>query len=154
MTLPLHDQRRHPLNLPPELVLHGTPDDIRNALRWRTSAHPNSQTMGSVFELWKVPVVQLMDFYPVTGTCWPMAVLGPGIGSLLAMNILLVSHLTMSWGSTTGHRGCSRGLRGETSTPHSRSENNPAIIKINSAGNQTIQQIVGFFPAGDRRESA
>lgn len=137
----------HPLNLPPELVLHGTPDDIRNALRWRTSAHPNSQTMGSVFELWRVRKwpVELMDFYPVTGTCWPMAVLGPGIGSLLAMNILLVSHLTMSWDRRRDIVAC-LGAYAEDIDTALRSENNPAIIKINSASNQTLQQIVGFLP--------
>lgn len=137
----------HPLNLSPELVLHGSPEDIRNALRWRTSAHPNSQTIGSVFELWRVGKwpVQLMDFYPVTGTCWPMAVLGPGIGSLLAMNILLVSHLTMSW-DRRRDIVAALGAYAEDIETALRSENNPAIIKINSASNQTIQQIVGFLP--------
>lgn len=136
----------HPLNLPHELVLNAPPEGIQQALLWRTSAHPSSHRIGSVFELCKVHKwpVQLLDFYPVTGTCWPMAVLGPGIGSLLAMNIILVSHLSMSWdrrrdiitvlGSYA--EDVERALQGES---------NPAIIKINSASNATLNQLVGFL---------
>jgi len=74
-----------------------------------------------------------------------MAVLGPGIGSLLAMNILLVSHLTMSW-DRRRDIVAALGAYAEDIDTALRSENNPAIIKINSASNQTIQQIVGFLP--------
>lgn len=136
----------HPLNLPPDLVLHAPPEGIQQALKWRTSAHPSSQSIGSVFELCHVRKwpVQLLDFYPVTGTCWPMAVLGPGIGSLLAMNILLVSHLTMSW-DRRRDIVATLGAYAEDVESALRSEANPAVIKINSASNATLDQVVGFL---------
>lgn len=136
----------HPLNLPPELVMYAPPEGIKQALRWRTSAHPNSQSIGSIFELCDVHKwpVQLMDFYPVTGTCWPMAVLGPGIGSLLAMNIILVSNLSLSWDR---RRDIITVLSSYAEDVESalRSEANPAIIKINSVSNATLNQLVGFL---------
>lgn len=129
----------HPLNLPPMLVSQGGPEHIKEALRWRTSRY------GSVFELWrdrKWPV-EVLDFYPVIGSCWPMAVLGPGIGSLLAMNILLVSHLTMSWDRRRDIIAVN-GAYAEEVEAAIKGENNPAVIKINSASQMAISDIVGF----------
>jgi len=129
----------HPLNLPPMLVQQGGPEHILEALRWRTSRY------GSVFELWKDRKwpVEMLDFYPVVGSCWPMAVLGPGIGSLLAMNILLVSHLTMSWDRRRDIIAVN-GAYAEEVEAAIKGENNPAVIKINSASNMGITEIVGF----------
>lgn len=129
----------HPLNLPPALVTQGNADQIREALKWRTSRY------GSVFELWrdrKWPV-QLLDFYPVVGSCWPMAVLGPGIGSLLAMNILLVSHLTMSWDRRRDIIAVN-GAYAEEVEAAIKGENNPAVLKINAASQMSVTDIVAF----------
>lgn len=129
----------HPLNLPPILVTEGGPEHILEALRWRTSR------FGSVFELWKDRKwpVELLDFYPVVGSCWPMAVLGPGIGSLLAMNILLVSHLTMSWDRRRDIIAVNGAYVAEVEAAV-KGENNPAIININSASQLGIGDIIGF----------
>jgi hypothetical protein len=129
----------HPLNLPPGLVNMGGAEQILEAMKWRTSK------FGSVFELWrdrKWPV-EVMDFYPVVGTCWPMAVLGPGIGSLLAMNILLVSHLQMSWDRRRDIIAVN-GAYAEEVESAIKGENNPAVIKINAASNMGITDIVAF----------
>lgn len=130
----------HPLNLPPMLVKAGGPEHIKEALRWRTSR------FGSVFELWRDRrwPVEMLDFYPVVGSCWPMAVLGPGIGSLLAMNILLVSHLTMSWDRRRDIIAVN-GAYAEELESAIKGESNPAVIKINSASNLGITDIVGFI---------
>lgn len=129
----------HPLNLPPVLVSQGGPEHILEALRWRTAR------FGSVFELWKDRKwpVEVVDFYPVVGSCWPMAVLGPGIGSLLAMNILLVSQLTMSWDRRRDIIAVN-GAYAEEVEAAIKGENNPAVIKINSASQMSITDIVGF----------
>lgn len=129
----------HPLNLPPQLVLEGVAEDILEALKWRTAR------FGSVFEVWKDRrwPVEVLDFYPVIGSCWPMAVIGPGIGSLLAMNVLLVSHLTMSWDRRRDIIAV-LGAYAEDVENAIRGENNPAVIKINSASNMSITDIVGF----------
>jgi hypothetical protein len=129
----------HPLNLPPLLVNTGGPDAIREALKWRTSRY------GSVFELWRDRrwPCEMMDFYPVAGTCWPMAVLGPGIGSLLAMNILLVSHLQMSWDRRRDIIAVNGAYAAEAEAAI-KGENNPAIIKINAASQMGISDIVAF----------
>lgn len=129
----------HPLNLPPMLVNTGGPDAIREALRWRTSRY------GSIFELWRDRrwPCEMMDFYPVTNTCWPMAVLGPGIGSLLAMNILLVSHLQLSWDRRRDILAVNNAYAQEVESAIN-GENNPAVIKINAASNMGIAEIVAY----------
>lgn len=130
----------HPLNLPPLLVNMGGPQQILEALRWRTSRY------GSIFELWKDRKwpVEVMDFYPVVGTCWPMAPLGAGIGCLLAMNILLVSHLEMSWDRRRDIIAA-HGAYAEEIEAALKGENNPAIIKINAASQMSVGDIVAFM---------
>jgi hypothetical protein len=129
----------HPLNLPPLLISQGSPDQILEALMWRTAR------FGKVCELWqdrRWPVEKL-DFYPVVGSCWPMAVLGPGIGSLLAMNILLVSQLTMSWDRRRDIIAVNGAYADEVESAI-KGEGNPAVLKINSASNMSITEIVAF----------
>lgn len=130
----------HPLNLPPLLVNTGSPDMIREALRWRTSRH------GAIFELWKDRrwPVEVMDFYPVTNTTWPMAVLGPGIGALLAMNILLVTHLQLSWDRRRDIIAANGAYAKEVMAALN-GDANPAVIEINSASNMGINDILGFI---------
>ena len=66
-----------------------------------------------------------------------------GIGSLLAMNILLVSHLTMSWDRRRDIIATYSGYSKDVETAL-RSENNPAIIKITQTSNLGINDIVSF----------
>lgn len=129
----------HPLNLPPILVNTGGPDAIREALRWRTARY------GAVFELWRDRrwPCEMLDFYPVTKTCWPMAVLGPGIGSLLAMNILLASHLQLSWDRRRDIIAANGAYAAEVEAALN-GEKNPAIIKINAASQMSVTDLVAF----------
>lgn len=130
----------HPLNLPPSLVNNGTPEQIVEMLRWRTSR------FGSIFELHKDRKwpCEVMDFYPINNTPWPMAVLGPGIGSLLAMNVLLVTHLEMSWDRRRDIIAIYNGYEQEVEAAI-KSEANPAIIKINPVSNVRVQDVVSFL---------
>jgi hypothetical protein len=134
----------HPLNMPPALMAQGTPEQILEALKWRTARY------GSVCELWKDRKwpVEVMDFYPVINTTWPMAVLGPGIGSLLAMNILLVTHLEMSWDRRRDIIAIYNGYEQEVEQAI-KGENNPAIIKINPVSNVRVQDVVSFLQRPD-----
>ena len=130
----------HPLNLPPALVQHGMPQDIQAALKWRTSR------FGSVFELWRDRrwPVEVLDFYPVVGSCWPMAVLGPGIGALLAMNLLLVTHLEMSWDRRRDIIASYEHTAAEIAAAL-KGEQNPAFIKISAATDKAVNDCVAFI---------
>ena len=129
----------HPLNLPPNLVMQGQPEEILEALRWRTSR------FGSVFELHKDRrwPVEVFDPYPVIGSCWPRAVLGAGIGSLLAMNLLLVSHLSMSWDRRRDIIATYEHMAASVESAI-KSEENPAVIRINAASGMPIGDVVAF----------
>jgi hypothetical protein len=130
----------HPLNLPPLLVNNGGSQEILEALRWRTSRY------GMINELWKKRQwpVEVLDFYPVINTCWPMAVLGPGIGSLLAMNLLLATHLEMSWDRRRDIVAIYNGYEQEIEAAL-KGENNPAIIKINPVSQVKVSDVVSFL---------
>lgn len=130
----------HPLNLPPVMLQNGSPEQILDALKWRTSKY------GNVFELHKKRrwPVEVVDFYPIVNTCWPMAVLGPGIGSLLAMNVLLVSHLQMSWDRRRDIIAAYNGYEAEIENAI-KGENNPAIIKINPVSQLRVSDVVTYL---------
>lgn len=134
----------HPLNLPPNLVMQGMAEDILEAMRWRTAKY------GRVFELhldrrWPV---ELFDPYPVIGSCWPMAVLGAGIGSLLAMNILLVTHLTMSWDRRRDIIAVYEHMASDVEAAI-KGEDNPAVIRINAASSMSVADAVAFVRRPD-----
>lgn len=130
----------HPLNLRPEVITLGTPDDIKQALQWRTSKY------GSVNELWRDRrwPVETLVFYPIVGSVWPMAVLGPGIGSLLAMNLLLVTHLGQSWDRRRDIIVANEAFVAQVDAAL-RSDSNPAVIRINSAAQVQLNQVVDFL---------
>lgn len=130
----------HPLNLPPGLVNQGTPQQIVDMTRWR------SPRFGQIFELWKDRrwPVEILDFYPVANTVWPAAPLAPGLGCLLAMNILLASMLEMSWDRRRDIIAAYEHMAQQVMEAVS-GENNPAVIKLNAAGNQSVSDVVAFL---------
>jgi hypothetical protein len=134
----------HPLNLPAELLTIAQPEMIQDALRWRAPKY------GPVFELWqdrKWPV-EPMKFYSVPNSPWPMAVLGPGIGCLLAMNILLVTHLGMSWDRRRDFIAANEAYAAQVEAAV-KGENNPAVIKINSASEMPVSDVIAFVNRPD-----
>jgi hypothetical protein len=130
----------HPLNLPPPVVKEGTADMIRGCLLWRTSR------FGAVSELWKDrrwPFEQI-DFYPISNTVWPMAPFTPGLGALLAMNLLLVTMLELSWDRRRDIIAALEHVVGDVQAAI-QSEQNPAFIKVNSAAGLPLDQVVQFI---------
>lgn len=130
----------HPLNLPPTLVEQGSPDQIREALRWRTSR------FGSVFECWKDRrwPCERLEFYPLSGSPWPIAPLAPGLPYLLAMNILLVTQLQMSYDRRRDIIGVYEHMAQQV-TEALNSETTPCVIKLTSAAQQSISDVMTFL---------
>lgn len=130
----------HPLNLPPTLVEQAPPDAIREALRWRTSR------FGSVFECWKDRrwPCEFLEFYPLAGSPWPIAPLAPGLPYLLAMNILLVSHLQMSYDRRRDIIGVYEHMAQQVNEALN-SEATPCVIKLTSAAQQSISEVMTYL---------
>lgn len=130
----------HPLNLPPHLLSNGSAEIIREAMRWRTA------NFGMPIDLWKDRrwPVEATIFYPIENTVWPMAPLGPGMGALLAMNILLVSQLQASWDRRRDIIAAYEHSADQVLAAM-KSEDNPAVIRINAASGLPLQDVVGFI---------
>lgn len=130
----------HPLNLPPTLVEQAPPEMIREALRWRTSR------FGSVFECWKDRKwpCEFLDFYPLSGSPWPIAPLAPGLPYLLAMNILLVSHLQLSYDRRRDIIGVYEHMAQQVNEALN-SESTPCVIKLTSAAQQSISEVMTYL---------
>ncbi|MCP4166517.1 MAG: hypothetical protein GY759_11565 [Chloroflexi bacterium] len=85
-----------PLNSPPDRFFGEQamdPEQTQRAFEWRTANY------GHPFPVWKDNrwPVALLDFIPVSGSPWPMSPLAPGLGELIALNILTSSYVDQAW---------------------------------------------------------
>jgi len=77
----------HPLNLPASM-LRKKADDVFEAMLWPCPSYVDG----------RFPVA-FLDFYPDMESCWPIPPLGPAIGELIAMNIILSAFLENAYDS-------------------------------------------------------
>lgn len=130
----------HPLNLPTDLIQNGTVEQIKDAVRWRTFNY------GMVHEVWKDSrwPVSPLKHYNIPGSPWPMAVLGPGLGYLIAINIIMVTKLEMSWERRRDIIAVAQSVKDTVETAL-RTDANPAIIPISVAIERPLQELVQFL---------
>lgn len=83
----------HPLNMHQEAMFHESPEEIGERLKWRC---PN---YGRVNEVWKDGrwPVEVLSFYSVPNSPWPLAPMSPGLGELIAMNVLTSAYVDITW---------------------------------------------------------
>ena len=86
----------YPLNTPPEIFFGDnavTPESLRPLFEWRCHG------FGDPFPIYKDrkwPVEPLV-FNPVPGSPWPLAPLAPGLGELIAINVITSSYVDSAW---------------------------------------------------------
>jgi|15BtaG_2_1085339.scaffolds.fasta_scaffold00129_28 hypothetical protein len=81
------------LNAAPKKMFRAKPKAIKEMFAWRTA------NFGAKWEVWRDSrwPVELLDFYPVPNSAWPLAPMAPGLGELIAMNVLLTAYVEISW---------------------------------------------------------
>lgn len=134
----------HPLNVPPGLIAEGTVEDLQEALRWRTSG------FGAIHELWKDdrwPVSPLVS-YPVPGSPWPLALLAPGLGHLISMNIILVTKLNQAWDRRREIYGIAQEMKDVLSSAM-RSDESPLLIPLSHDIGKPLNELIQRFERGD-----
>ncbi len=130
----------HPLNLPPVALQTQPVEQIREAFRWRTRGY------GAIHEPWldnRWPVHPL-KFYRVPGSPWPMAVLGPGLGYLICMNLIMTTKLQQSWDRRRDIIVAAEHIKGSMEAAL-RSDQSPAVLSLPSAINQPIDQLIQYL---------
>lgn len=130
----------HLLNLPPTLMEQGTPEDVAEAVRWRTSS------FGQVHEVWKDNrwPCEPLKFYNVTGSVWPLAVLAPGLGHLIAMNIIAVAFLQQAWDRRRDFIGVAQHAKDAIELAIN-SDKNPALIPLSSVTGQPLNELIQYL---------
>jgi hypothetical protein len=134
----------HPLNIPPAIMTQGSVEDLQHAVRWRTS------NFGRIHELWKDnrwPVEGLWT-YAVQGSPWPLAVLAPGLGHLIAMNIIMISKLTQAWDRRRDIIGVAQEMQ-DSLTMALRGDAHPAIIPVSEVSGKPISELIQRLERGD-----
>ena len=130
----------HPLNIPPHLLENGTVEDVKEACRWRTHNY------GPVHEVHidnRWPVSPLVH-HKVPGSAWPMAPLGPGIGYLIAINLIVVSKLQQSWDRRRDIVGVSS-ISADEVMQALRGNESPAVIHLKAAANIPVSDLVQYL---------
>jgi hypothetical protein len=130
----------HPLNLPPAVLEMGTPEAVVEALRWRTSS------FGAVHEVWKDNrwPVEPLKFYRVTGSVWPLAVLAPGLGHLIAMNVIAVAFLQQTWDRRRDFIGVAQQAKDSLELAI-RGDANPALIPLSATAGQPLAELIQYL---------
>jgi hypothetical protein len=86
----------YPLNAPPSKFYGDNPameDDVKEMFKWRC------RNFGSEFPCYKDGrwPVSALKFNTLLGSPWPLAPLAPGLGELMAINVITASYLDSAW---------------------------------------------------------
>ncbi len=133
----------HPLNIPPAMLQNAPVEALQEAVRWRTRRY------GAIHETWKDRrwPVNPLRFYTVPGSPWPMAVLGPGLGYLICMNLIMTTKLTQAWDRRRDIIAIANHVK-DSVEQALRSDTSPAIVNLPSAVNQPIDTLVQYLQRG------
>jgi hypothetical protein len=128
------------LNATPKQVFRAKSKEIKSLFAWRTA------NFGSEWEVWKDGQwpVTLLDFYPVPNSAWPLAPMAPGLGELIAMNVLLTAYVEQSWENRKQIVAVMKNAADDVKTAL-QSSNAIDYVEISPIATQTIQQMVTFL---------
>lgn len=133
----------HPLNMPPGMLAEGSPELVKEAVRWRTSH------FGAVHEVWKDgrwPCAPLKS-YSVPGSPWPLAPLASGLGYLIAMNVIMVAKIGQAWENRREIYGVASDMR-DALMSALKSDESPAIVPISHAVGRPINELIDKLQRG------
>ena len=128
------------LNAPPKKVYRAKPSELKSMFAWRTANY------GAVWECWRDGQwpVSILDFYPVPNSAWPLAPMAPGLGELIAMNVLLTSYVEVSW---ENRKQLIAVMKNAASDIKAAIQSAGAIsyVEINPTSTQSIKDVVSFL---------
>jgi hypothetical protein len=137
----------HPLNIPPMLLQGGSVEEVQEAVRWRTTG------FGAIHEMWKDnrwPCTPLSS-YPVPNSPWPLAILAPGLGHLIAMNIIMVTKLNQAWDKRREIIGVASEMK-DTLTAALRTDESPCVIPISHQIGKNMTELIQRLDRGDTQD--
>ena len=122
----------HPLNLPHDVLLEDV-DEVLDAVSWPCPCYADHR--------WPVG---LLDFYPDPDGCWPIAPLGPALGELICMNIILSAFLENAYENRKQIIAVMEHAK-EAVTSAIKGTESPAIVSIREDIHKSISDCVTFM---------
>ena len=130
----------HPLNVSTEAIFDASDEDVEQAFEWRAPDH------GPPFPVYMDDAwpVCCLDFYRIPGSPWPLAPMAPGLGELIALNILTSSFLEQAY---ENRKTILAYLESAAQSVKDAldSTDNPALVPLNDSVHKNINEIVQFL---------
>jgi hypothetical protein len=132
-----------PLNATPDKFFGenaATPEDVKAMFEWRFADY------GEHFPIWgdaKWPV-SLLSFNKLPNTPWPLAPAAPGLGELIAINILTSSYVDQAWSDRKSIIGYLKSALGDVKQAL-ESENAIELVAINDNVQKSISDCIQYL---------
>lgn len=122
----------HPLNLTPDGLLEDA-EEVLDMVSWPCPCYSDHR--------WPVG---FLDFYPDPDGCWPIAPLGPALGELIAMNIILSSFLENAYENRKQIIAVMEHAK-DSVTSALKGTETPAIVTIREDIHKSITDCISFM---------
>ena len=134
-----------PLNAPPDKYFGenaATPEDIQTFFEWRFCDY------GPAFPAWKDGrwPVALLSPNKLANSPWPLAPGAPGLGELIALNILTSAYVDQSWNNRKQLIGYLKSALGDVKAALD-SENTTELVPINESVHKSISDVIQYLQA-------
>ena len=130
----------HPLNVSTEAIFDASDEDVEQAFEWRAPDH------GPPFPVYLDDAwpVCCLDFYRIPGSPWPLAPMAPGLGELIALNILTASFLEQAY---ENRKSVLAYLESAAQSVKEAldSTDNPALVPLNDSVHKNINEVIQFL---------
>jgi len=134
-----------PLNAPPDKYFGesaAAPEDIQAMFEWRFADY------GPAFPVWKDGrwPVALLSPNKLSGSPWPLAPAAPGVGELIALNILTSAYVDQAWNNRKQLIGYLKSALGDVKAALD-SENTTELVPINESVHKSITDVIQYLQA-------
>jgi hypothetical protein len=124
----------YPLNAYPPRFQTATPDEVRRMFSWPVPYWLDDR--------WPCAI---LDFYRKPGSAWPMAPIGPGLGELTAMNVLLSCLCQRVWNKSFDVLGVLDAVKTDVDTAMKKPVNGRIVLALGRSL-QDIRKVMQFMP--------
>jgi len=134
-----------PLNAPPDRFFGenaATDEDAKSMFEWRFADY------GDIFPCWKDNrwPVAMLSVNKLSNSPWPLAPAAPGLGELIALNILTSAYVDQAWNNRKQLIGYLKSALGDIKAALD-SEDTTELVPINESVHKSIGDVIQYLQA-------